>query len=210
MKLSPAGLARRKYTFRMPLPCSWMRLMRPGSVEGSSRKVVKAWGLACRAAWTGGRRWGREERLQSQYWSILARKDATAGQAPVRRWGRSPWLEVQVGRRQSPDSPVQCRQSQSVCYQPLNILACTVTALTAVGEKPQVPQSGWAPCPRGRKDGQRKCRLGRFEAAAVSFLCQCAVTAAQTLVFHPDLEDGGEVRVRRGSSSECILTEVLA
>ena len=62
-----------------------MRLMMLGSVEGSRRNVVKASGLACRAAWTGGRRWGRGDRHFSQYWSVLARVGARAVQAPERR-----------------------------------------------------------------------------------------------------------------------------
>ena len=58
---------RRKKVSRMPVPCTWTRPRTPGSVEGSSRKVVKASGLASRAVWTGWRRWGRVERLLPQY-----------------------------------------------------------------------------------------------------------------------------------------------
>ena len=85
--------------------------MMAGSVEGSRRKVGKATGLASSIVWIGGKRWGRVERHFHQYRRVLARVSASAGQAPLRRWGRSPLVEVQEGRRQDPDSPVQCRRS---------------------------------------------------------------------------------------------------
>ena len=50
-----------------------------------SRKVVKASGLESRAAWTGGRRWGREERHFLHYRRARARLWASAGQAPESR-----------------------------------------------------------------------------------------------------------------------------
>ena len=49
---------------------------------------MKASGLESRAAWTGGRRWGREERHFLQYKRARGRLWASAGQAPERRWGR--------------------------------------------------------------------------------------------------------------------------
>ena len=60
-------LERRKKVLRMSFPCSWVRLMTLESLEGSRRNLVKVWGLACRAARTGGRRWGRGERHLFQY-----------------------------------------------------------------------------------------------------------------------------------------------
>ena len=54
----------------------------------------------------------------------------------------------------------------------LSILAWTVAARTAVGEEPQVVHRGWAPRPRGMKEGRRKMRLGRACASATSLECQ--------------------------------------
>ena len=110
---------------------------------------MKASVLSCRAAWMGGSRWGKGEIHLSQYSRVLAKVGARAGQAPERRWGRSPLSEEQEGRRQAPDYPDQCLWSQSVLYLPLIILAWTVAALTAVGEAPHVYHSVWAPRPRG-------------------------------------------------------------
>ena len=186
----------------MLVPCSCTRTRTLGSVEGSSRKVVKASGLVSRAVWTGGRRWGRVERVSPQYWRVLARVGASAAQAPERRWGRSPLVEVQEGRRQAPDSPVQCLWSQSVLYRPLIIRAWTVAARTAVAEEPQVVHRGWAPEPRGIKEGRRNWRLGRASASATSLLRQYVVTARRTAAFQAGLEAGGEVRVTRGSVRE--------
>ena len=114
--------------------------------------------------------------------------------------GDHPGWRCRSEDRQAPDSLVQCRRSQLVRYCPLSIMASRVAALTAVEEEPHVPQSGWVRRPRGRKEGQRKCRLRRFEAGVVSFLCQCAVTAEHNLAFQTVLEDVVEVRLGSGSS----------
>ena len=186
-----------------PYTCTRMRT--PGSVEGSSRKVVKASGLASRAVCTGWRRWGKVERLLNQYWRVLARVGARAQQAPERRWGRSPLVEVQAGRRHAPDSPVQCLLSQSVLYLPLNIRACTVAARTEVAEQPQVVLKGWVPQPRGIKEGRRNWRLGKALASETNFLCQKAVMARRTAPFQASLETWGEVRVRSRGPETWIL-----
>ena len=73
-----------------------------------------------------------------------------------------------------------------------------MAALTVVEEEPEVAHRGWVPRPRGRKEGRRNWRLGRFEASVASFLCQCAVMADFTFAFQVDFEDGGKASVMRG------------
>ena len=61
----------------------------------------------------------------------------------------------QPGSLHAPLSSVQWRRSQQERYRPDNIFACTVAALTALGEEPQVHQTGCGPDPSGRKEGRR-------------------------------------------------------
>ena len=64
-----------------------------------------------------------EERKLRQLVRVQAMVGARAGQAPDKRCSRSPGGAPQAGRQQAPESPVQCRRSQSVWYRPDSILA---------------------------------------------------------------------------------------
>ena len=124
------------------VPCvctSWITM---GSVLGSRKNVVTASLSPRRAVMTGCKICGWGASMSSTCWRVLARWGWRAGHSPDRRWATSPGTWPHPGRRQAPDSWVQCLLSQHDLYLPLIIFPITVADLTAEDEELQVHQIG--------------------------------------------------------------------
>ena len=124
------------------VPCictSWITM---GSVLGSRKNLVTTSLSPCKADMTGYKRCGWGASISRRCWRVLARLGCRAGHSPDNRWATSPGTWPQPGRRQAPDSWVQCLLSQHDRYRPLSILAITVADRTAEEEELHVHQRG--------------------------------------------------------------------
>ena len=100
-------------TFTEPYSCtSWIT---KGSVLGSRKNVVTASLSPCRAVNTGCKRCGWGANMSRRCWRVLARWGCRAGHSADSRWATSPGTWPQPGRRQAPDSWVQCLLSMLCC-----------------------------------------------------------------------------------------------
>ena len=111
------------------VPCvctSWISM---GSVLGSRKNIVTASLSPRRAVMTGCKICGWGASMSSTCWRVLARWGWRAGHSPDRRWATSPGTWPHPGRRQAPDSWVQCLLSQHDLYLPLSIFPITVAFL---------------------------------------------------------------------------------
>jgi len=84
------------------------------SVLGSRKNVVTSSLSPLRATSTGCMRCGWGASMVMRWWRVVARLGWSAGHSPERRWATSPGTRPQPGRRQAPDSCVQCLLSQHI------------------------------------------------------------------------------------------------
>ena len=162
-----------------------------GYVDGSTTNFAHSTGLRDNASCTTSSKRGHGLNTSITLLKVEVRTGARAGHWKDNQCVLSPGKKSQPERVHFPESlSSNLDNILSSLYFPEMILACTVAALTAETEPPQLSQSGWGPEPKGKNSARINCRLGLSLMLEMKYFRQYWVIFVLTNFLKTDLGCG--------------------